>query len=168
MPRLGKTADPAEQYHADKIGDLWTGATYESFALDKLAYLKRRRQHERHLRWQDTPRQVIQGGQFCFMSSEWIRGWEMFVEGWKTFPPDQKIDRQLWQYPNGMRRPSVCLRSADVVLVSNATWDYVSSIYGVIGSKITEDDLKPAELYQTWIQKLEIWKRRVNETKLCG
>ncbi|KAI9358136.1 hypothetical protein BD770DRAFT_321264, partial [Pilaira anomala] len=122
------------------------------------------RQIERQLRWKDTP-QYIMKSDFCFISSNWMVEWEMFVEGWKTERPSVTIDQtQLLLLVIGLNREGTnpfYLHSNDsVMIISSQTWEYLSRNYQIKGNKITEEDLCPKEDYSSIIQRIEYWKKR--------
>lgn len=122
---------------------------------------------ERKQRWQDTP-QYIMKSKFCFISSNWMAEWEMFVEGWKTNRPSNMIDQtQLLSSATGLNRmgtnPFYLNSNDNVMIISSQTWDYLSCQYKVKGEKITENHLKPIENYSSIIKRIEYWKKRASD-----
>ncbi|KAI7906813.1 uncharacterized protein BX663DRAFT_483493 [Cokeromyces recurvatus] len=152
----GREADLAEQYQAQLITTLYanqlhhnTGSTTLSSLFDDLLALKTIRQYERQLRWKDTPQRIMNNpAGFCFISSSWMAEWEMFVEGWKTKPPIHvQIDQTslLTSIASQLNTKGVNLfhfnSFANVMIISNDTWDYLSKHYTVKGKQITEGEL---------------------------
>lgn len=138
----------------------------QSLSSTILPQLKAKRQIERRLRWQDTP-QFIMRDKFCFISSSWMGKWEMFIEGWRTLPPDRIDQTQLLSSIIGLNRvgtnPFYLTSNNGVMIVSNQTWEYISKQYSVKGDKITELDLKPIEQFASIIKRIEYWKRRASD-----
>lgn len=169
----GVDSNPAEQY----IASIITTAIQERFRCnndlrDYSIGLRLVRQFERQLRWQDTPRYIM-NDEFCFISSRWMADWEMFIEGWKTAPPGIIDQTQLLASVVGLNRvgtnPFYLNSNDNVMVISNKAWQYLSKQYSVKGDKITEADLKPVEQYASIIKRIEYWKRRASDfTRGCG
>ncbi|KAI9315955.1 hypothetical protein BX666DRAFT_1859842 [Dichotomocladium elegans] len=109
--------------------------------------LRSRRQHERWLRWQDTPTRVVTCPRgFCFVSARFMWEWERFVEGWRTDPPlEEKINCDVAQTQAAALGPSLDLRfdpflpeTTDLLMVSTETWEYLLQTYSVAGPKISK------------------------------
>ncbi|KAI8381285.1 uncharacterized protein BYT42DRAFT_644104 [Radiomyces spectabilis] len=162
----GLDADPAEQYFASSICQQWSKALYSTETARYINSLREIRRYERYLRWADTPQRMIKDEEgFRFVTADWIVQWELFIEGWRTAAPEQKIDHQPYRVKNGSIRLSVrfnpySVDTTDVVIVSTKTWSYLIERYGIEGHAITEDDLVPSEAYQKWKDILQRWKNR--------
>lgn len=151
----GKNADPAEQYHASKIADVWSNHIYQHDAAqrNKIHRIRQIRQFERYLRWKDTPQYIMSNPKgYCFITSSWVAEWEMFIEGWSTEPPETVIDQtsllasvaQLSSSSTIGAKNPVNIHSADVrfeddvMVVSKDTWEYLCKHYSVKGQQITQ------------------------------
>ena len=101
---------------------------------------------------------------FCFINARWMAEWEMFIEGWRTLPPSAIDQRGLLASVTSLNRvgtnPFYLNSNDNVMIISNKTWEYLSRQYKVKGSKLTEQDLKPAVKYASIINRIEYWKRR--------
>ncbi|CAO0798920.1 unnamed protein product [Mucor circinelloides] len=175
----GKETDPAEQYHATQITDMWSNYIYTNNDLGrKINHIRSIRQYERHLRWKDTPQYIMNNpAGYCFITSDWMAEWEMFVEGWTTDPPSTMIDQTsllssvasssviVGTGSDGSDATSpLRLHSTEsVMIISKDTWNHLAKHYSVKGQQITEDDLKPEEAYQTILKRIEFWKNRAND-----
>jgi hypothetical protein len=97
--------------------------------------------------------------------------WELFVEGWRTMPPEDPIDYDRWRTlttisddtasPTSINFSPSSSQSSDLVVVSHQTRAYLLSNYGTVGPPISEDDLKARKMYSAWQQRLDLWKSRL-------
>ncbi|GAA5798522.1 hypothetical protein HPULCUR_003926 [Helicostylum pulchrum] len=157
----GLDSHPAEQYVASQITLQWVHHFKQDISV---LNTRKYRQIERQLRWKDTPQHIMKGD-FCFISSDWMVEWEMFVEGWKTTRPSLLIDQtQLLSLVVGLNQegtnPFYLHSNGSVMIISSQTWDYLSRHYNVKGKKITEEHLCPVENYSSIIQRITYWKKR--------
>jgi hypothetical protein len=141
----GVDTDPAEQYHANMIADAWSDYLNDQSMKELVSITKPIRQWERQLRWKDTPQFIMNNPNgFCFISSNWMAEWEMFVEGWKTEPPlHTPIDQttllaSVIQLDSVGGNPFYLSSTDNVMIISNDTWNYISKVYPVKGNRITE------------------------------
>lgn len=168
----GVNSDPAEQYKARKLIDLWLPQMYPVLMCESITALQQKRRYERHLRWQDSPHQIMLETQgVCFVPSRWMVHWELFVEGWRTMPPENPIDYDHWRtltsvnndtaLPTSINFSPSSSQSSDLVVVSHQTRAYLLSNYGTVGSPISEHDLEARKMYRDWQQRLDLWKSRL-------
>ncbi|KAI9487476.1 MAG: hypothetical protein EXX96DRAFT_80919 [Benjaminiella poitrasii] len=147
-------ADRAEQHQAQLITEacvhhLHSAETSTTLSLSDIRALKSIRQYERQLRWKDTPQRIMNNpAGFCFISSSWMAEWEMFVEGWKTKPPIHvQIDQTklLTSIASQLNTKGINLfhlnSFANVMIISNDTWEYLSCHYKIKGKQITEGSI---------------------------
>jgi hypothetical protein len=141
----GVDTDPAEQYQANRVTDSWSNYLNNQSMKDLVLKIKPVRQRERQIRWKDTPQFIMNNPNgFCFISSNWMAEWEMFVEGWKTEPPlhipiDQTtLLSSVTQLNSVGANPFYLSSTNNVMIISNDTWDYISQVYTVKGNRITE------------------------------
>ncbi|KAI8333042.1 hypothetical protein BC941DRAFT_434950 [Chlamydoabsidia padenii] len=175
----GFNSDPAEQHKTHQLLKQWLLQIYTNPAtltlthqnlLRQIIALREKRRYERYLRWQDSPHHIMMGSQgLCFIPSQWMVHWELFVEGWRAIPPDIPIDHDHWrsmaatqdQVPLSINFSPSPSQSSDLVVVSHQTWSYLVSNYPMVGCPITEDDLRQRKVYKDWLQRLELWKSRL-------
>lgn len=141
----GVDTDPAEKHHANLITDAWSNYLNDPSIKGFVGNIKPVRQWERQLRWKDTPQFIMNNPNgFCFISSNWMAEWELFIEGWKTEPPLHTTIDQITLFSsilqlNSMRTNPFYLSSTDnFMIISNDTWNYISKVYIVHGNRITE------------------------------
>ncbi|CAO3635512.1 unnamed protein product [Mucor fragilis] len=151
----GKETDPAEQYHATKITNMWSNYVFLDHGLGrKINRIRSIRQYERYVRWKDTPHYIMNNPEgYCFITSNWMSEWEMFIEGWTTDPPSTMIDQTNLltsvvsssvvvgtgssSAASSPSHPSS--HSAEsVMIISRDTWNYLAKHYSVKGPQITE------------------------------
>lgn len=134
---------------------MWSNYIYLDPDLDrKINRIRPIRQYERYMRWKDTPHYIMNNPRgYCFIASNWMSEWEMFIEGWTTDPPSMMIDQT--HLLSSVVSSSVVVGSGSshsssspsylpsrssesVMIISRDTWDYLAKHYSVKGQQITE------------------------------
>ncbi|ORX52771.1 hypothetical protein DM01DRAFT_1383933 [Hesseltinella vesiculosa] len=164
----GDESDPAEQSKVEQVVDVISKGFYETAAVEaQVRQLRVQRRLERDLRWQDTPKYILQHLDQChFISSRWMACWERFVEGWTLRPPAEPINHEHLRLPDGSLDPDVSFSPfapdmTDLVIISPRTWHYLERHYTVLGSSISQHDLVPRHRYLHWEKRLSHWKNRL-------
>ncbi|KAF1796418.1 hypothetical protein FB192DRAFT_1336380 [Mucor lusitanicus] len=111
---------------------MWSNYIYLNHDLNrKISHIRSIRQYERYVRWKDTPHHIMNNPRgYCFITSNWMSEWEMFIEGWTTDPPSTMIDQT--------HLLSSVASSSSVMIISRDTWDYLAKHYSIKGQQITE------------------------------
>lgn len=134
---------------------MWSNYVFLDHGLGrKINRIRSIRQYERYVRWKDTPHYIMNNPEgYCFITSNWMSEWEMFIEGWTTDPPSTMIDQTNLltsvvsssvvvgtgssSAASSPSHPSS--HSAEsVMIISRDTWNYLAKHYSVKGPQITE------------------------------